>query len=166
MVVFLIFSSISAYVIVRLGKVNPTVYGGLISIIGAFSLMMFHSTGLLVSANLTVIAIGLALTMTATWNLIVSTAPIEFMGVSTAIGAVLVSIGMSIGPALAGTYMQTFHMPTTPAAPAASVTSLPAPESFNLIFMSAGVLSAASLGFALLLKKRLPRHQEAVAQSS
>jgi MFS family permease len=159
MVVFLIFSSVSAYVISRLGKVNPTVYGGIISIIGAVGLTMFHSTGLMVSANLTVIAVGLALTSTATWNLIVSSAPMEFMGISTGIGALLLSVGMSIGPALAGTYMQAYH---------ASIPGLegsfPSAESFTMIFLTSGALSAASLAFSLLLKKRLPKREEKAAQ--
>jgi MFS family permease len=155
MVVFLIFSSISAYIIFRLGKVNPTVFGGIISIIGSIGLLMFHSTGLLVSANLTVIAIGLALTSTATWNLIVTSAPEEYMGISTGIGALLLSIGMATGPALAGTYMQTFHI-SIEGVPG----SFPAPQSYNMIFLTAGLLSAASLAFSLLLKKRMPRHEE------
>ena len=103
MVVFLVFSAATAYIISKLGKVKPTVFGGAISIAGAIGLLMFHSTGFLVSANLTIIAIGLALTTTTTWNLIVSSAPKEFMGISTGIGALLLSIGMAIGPALAGT---------------------------------------------------------------
>ena len=155
MVVFLIFSSLSAYIIFRLGKVNPTVFGGIISIIGSLGLLMFHSTGLLVSANLTVIAIGLALTSTATWNLIVTSAPEEYMGISTGIGALLLSIGMATGPALAGTYMQTFHISIE-----GVLGSFPAPQSYNLIFLTAGLLSAASLAFSLLLKKRMPRHEE------
>jgi MFS family permease len=155
MVVFLIFSSLSAYIIFRLGKVNPTVFGGIISIIGSIGLLMFHSTGLLVSANLTVIAIGLALTSTATWNLIVTSAPEEYMGISTGIGALLLSIGMATGPALAGTYMQTFHISIE-----GVLGSFPAPQSYNLIFLTAGLLSAASLAFSLLLKKRMPRHEE------
>jgi MFS family permease len=110
---------------------------------------MLHSTGLLVSINLTVIAIGLALTMTALWNLIVSSAPKEFMGVSTGIGALLSFIGMAIGPALAGTYMHTFHMSIKDTGGL-----FPSLESFNMIFLTAAVLSAVSLTFSLLLKRR------------
>jgi hypothetical protein len=75
MIVFLIFSSATSYIISKLGKVMPTVLGGAISIAGAIGLLMLHSTGFSVSINLTIIAIGLALTMTAIWNLIVSSAP-------------------------------------------------------------------------------------------
>jgi len=149
MVVFLIFSSTTSYIISKLGKVIPTVLGSVISIAGAISLLMLHSTGMLVSINLTILAIGLALTMTAIWNLIVSGAPKEFMGISTGIGALFSFIGMAIGPALAGTYMHTFHMSIE-----GSVGLFPSPESFNMIFLTAAILSLVSLTFSLLLKRR------------
>ena len=95
MVIFLIFSSVSAFVISKLGKVNPTVFGGMISLIGAIGLAMFHSTGIAVSANLAVIAVGLDMTATANWNLVVSSAPLEFMEISTGIGALLFAVGMA-----------------------------------------------------------------------
>jgi MFS family permease len=159
MVVFLVFSAATAYIISKLGKVKPTVFGGAISIAGAIGLLMFHSTGFLVSANLTIIAIGLALTTTTTWNLIVSSAPKEFMGISTGIGALLLSIGMAIGPALAGTYMQTFHTSIKGIAG-----SFPSPESYNMVFLTAAVLSAVSLASSLVLNRRLLKHEERVAQ--
>jgi MFS family permease len=149
MLVFLIFSSATSYIISKLGKIMPTVLGSAISIAGEVGLLMLHSTGLLVSINLTIIAIGLALTMTAIWNLIVSSAPREFMGISTAIGALLSFIGMAIGPALAGTYMHTFYISIE-----GIVGLYPSPESFNMIFFTAAALSAVSLTFSLLLKRR------------
>jgi len=159
MVVFLVFSAATAFIISKLGKVKPTVFGGAISIAGAIGLLMFHSTGFLVSANLTIIAIGLALTTTTTWNLIVSSAPKEFMGISTGIGALLLSIGMAIGPALAGTYMQTFHTSIKGIAG-----SFPSPESYNMVFLTAAVLSAVSLASSLVLNRRLLKQEERVAQ--
>ena len=153
MIVFLIFSGATSYVISKLGKVMPTVLGGEISIAGEVGLSMFHSTGLLVSLNLTIIAIGLALTMTSLWNLIVSSAPKKFMGISTGIGALFSFIGMAIGPALAGTYMHTFHMSIEE-----TVGVFPSPQSFSMIFLTAAVLSAVSLSFSLLLKKRMQKN--------
>jgi MFS family permease len=152
MIVFLIFSGATSYVISKLGKVMPTVLGGAIGIVGEVGLSMFHSTGLLVSINLTIIAIGLALTMTSLWNLIVSSAPKNSMGISTGIGALFSFIGMAIGPALAGTFMHTFYMSIE-----GTVGVFPSPESFSMIFLTAAVLSAVSLSFSLLLKKRMPK---------
>ncbi|MEO9295523.1 MAG: MFS transporter [Nitrososphaera sp.] len=153
MAIFLIFSSASAFVISKLGRVNPTVFGGIISIVGAVGLAAFHSTRFVVSANLAVIAVGLAMTATANWNLVVSSAPTEFMGISTGIGALLFAIGMAIGPALAGTYMQTYTV-------SVAGTQFPAPESFTMIFMTSALFSVASLAFSLVLKKRMTRASE------
>ncbi|MGE5633846.1 MAG: hypothetical protein ACM3VV_01315, partial [Deltaproteobacteria bacterium] len=58
-----------------------------------------------------------------------------------------------IGPALAGTYMHTFYMSIE------GTTGLfPSPESFNMIFFTAAVLSAVSLTFSLLLKRRMSKN--------
>jgi MFS family permease len=91
--------------------------------------------------------------MTAIWNLIVSSAPKEFMGISTGIGALFSFIGMAIGPALAGTYMHTFHMSIE-----GTVGLLPSPDSFNMIFLTAAVLSSMSLTFSLLLRRRMSKN--------
>jgi hypothetical protein len=153
MVVFLIFSGGTSYIIYKLGKVMPTVLGSGISIAGEIGLLLFHSSGLLVSINLTLIAVGLALTMTSIWNLIVSSAPKEFMGISTGIGALFSFIGMAIGPALAGTYMHTFQISIE-----GTVGVFPSPESFDMIFLTAAMLSAVSLTFSLFLKRRISKN--------
>ncbi len=72
MVMFLIFASVTPFIINRIGSIRPTIIGGIISLIGGVGLLMFHSTEFAVSANLAIIASGLSLTMTATWNMVVS----------------------------------------------------------------------------------------------
>jgi MFS family permease len=153
MVMFLVFASITPFIINRIGSVKPTIFGGIISLAGALGLLMFHSTEFAVSANLAVIASGLSLTMTATWNLVVSSSPKEFTGISVGVGALLLFVGMAIGPALAGVYMENHET-------VAGVDgSYPSPESYNLVFLTAGLLSAASLGFALVLKRRTAKKE-------
>jgi hypothetical protein len=70
--------------------------------------------------------------LTATWNLIVSSAPKKFMRISTGIGALFSFIGMAIGPALTGTYMHTFYMSIEGNN---GVFPSPGSESFNMIFL-------------------------------
>ena len=72
MVMFLIFASVTPFIINRIGSIKPTIFGGIISLIGGVGLLMFHSTEFAVSANLAIIASGLSLTITATWNMVVS----------------------------------------------------------------------------------------------
>jgi MFS family permease len=148
MVMFLVFSSITPFIINRIGSIKPTIFGAIISLIGAVGLLMLHSSAPAVSANLAVLAAGLSLTVTATWNMVVSGSPNEFTGISVGIGALLLFIGMAIGPALAGVYMGNHE--TVEGVQG----SYPTPGSYNLVFLTTILLSAASLGFGLLLRKR------------
>jgi MFS family permease len=148
MAMFLIFASATAFIISRIGSVKPTIIGAVISLAGSLGLLMFHSTEFAVSASLAVIATGLSLTSTAVWNLVVSSAPREFIGISTGVGALLLFVGMAIGPALAGVYMEDKETIEGVAG------SYPSPESYNLIFLTSGLLSAASLWLALMLRKK------------
>jgi MFS family permease len=149
MVMFLVFASITPFIINRIGSIKPTIIGGTISLIGTLGLLMFHSTEFAVSANLAVLASGLSLTMTATWNMVVSSSPKEFTGISVGVGALLLFIGMAIGPALAGVYMENHET-------VAGVDgSYPTPGSYNLVFLTAGLLSAFSIIFALILNRKL-----------
>ena len=148
MIMFLVFASITPFIINRIGSIKPTIIGGIISLIGALGLLTFHSTEFAVSANLAIIASGLSLTMTATWNMVVSSSPKEFTGISVGVGALLLFIGMAIGPALAGVYMENHE--TVEGVEG----SYPSPGSYNLVFLTAGLLSAISVGFALMLIRR------------
>ena len=148
MIMFLVFASITPFIINRIGSIKPTIIGGIISLIGALALLTFHSTEFAVSANLAIIASGLSLTMTATWNMVVSSSPKEFTGISVGVGALLLFIGMAIGPALAGVYMENHE--TVEGVEG----SYPSPGSYNLVFLTAGLLSAVAVGFALMLIRR------------
>jgi MFS family permease len=156
MIMFLIFASITPFIINRIGSIKPTIIGGIISLIGALALLTFHSTEFAVSANLAIIASGLSLTMTATWNMVVSSSPKEFTGISVGVGALLLFIGMAIGPALAGVYMENHE--TVEGVEG----SYPSPGSYNLVFLTAGLLSAVSVGFALMLIRRRGSAQNAI----
>jgi MFS family permease len=149
MIMFLVFAGITPFIVIRIGSVRPAIIGGIISLIGGLALLMFHSTEFEVSAYLAVIASGLSLTMTATWNMVVSSSPREFTGISTGVGALLLFIGMAIGPALAGVYLGNHET-------VEGVTgSYPSLESYNLVFLTAGLLSGVTVGFALTLKRSL-----------
>src|SRR5919107_363271 len=154
MIMFLVFASITPFIINRIGSIKPTIIGGIISLIGAIGLLTFHSTEFAVSANLAIIASGLSLTMTATWNMVVSSSPKEFTGISVGVGALLLFIGMAIGPALSGVY--TGNHETIEGVGE----SYPSPGSYNLVFLTAILLSAVSVGFALMLIRRRATHKE------
>jgi MFS family permease len=148
MIMFLVFASVTPLIINRIGKLNPIIIGALASLIGSLGLLMFHSTEIAVSTNLAIIASGLSMTITATWNIVVSSSPKSFIGISVGVGALLLFIGMAIGPALAGVYMESHE--TIDGVQG----SYPSLGSYNLVYLTSGLLSAVSLGFVLMLKRR------------
>ena len=149
MIMFLVFASITPLIINRIGKLNPIIIGGLVSLIGSLGLLMFHSTEIAVSTNLAIIASGLSMTITATWNIVVSSSPKSFIGISVGVGALLLFIGMAIGPALAGVYMESHETIK------GVQRSYPSLDSYNLVYITSALLSAVSLGFALMLRRRV-----------
>jgi MFS family permease len=151
MVMFLVFAGVTPFIINKIGNVRPVIIGAIISLVGGLGLLAFHSTEFAVSANLAVIASGLSLTNLSSWNMVVSSSPKEFTGISVGVGGLLLFLGMAIGPALAGVYMENGGV-------AEGVTgSNPSPESYNMVFITAGLLSAVSLAFALMLTRRAAR---------
>ena len=134
---------------------GPTIIGGIISLIGALGLRMFHSTEFEVSTNLAVMVCGLSLTVTATWNIVVSKSPKEFTGIYVGVGSLLFFIGMAVGPALSGIFMEDHE--TIQGVEG----SYPSAGSCRLVFLTAGLLSVFSIGFALMLRN----HQENIAVS-
>ena len=149
MIMFLVFASITPLIINRIGKLNPIIIGAIISLIGSIGLLMFHSTKPAVTTNLAIIASGLSMTITATWNIVVSSSPKSFVGISVGVGALLLFIGMSIGPALTGVYMENHQ--TIKGVQG----SYPSLGSYNLVYLTSGLLSTVSLGFALILRRRV-----------
>jgi MFS family permease len=151
MVTFLIFATISSFIINKFGNIKPAIIGGIFVILGTLSLFISHSTEVEVSANLALMAVGLSLTNIVGWNILVSSSPKEYTGTSVGVGALLFFLGMAIGPALSGIYIQMNQ---------SSIDSIdglfPSKESFNLIFLTAVILSIGSMVNLFILKKRLP----------
>jgi MFS family permease len=153
MIMFLVFASVTPLIINRIGKLMPITIGTVISLIGSLGLLMFHSTEFAVSTNLAIIASGLSMTITAMWNIVVSSSPKSFIGISVGVGALLLFIGMAIGPALAGVYMENHERIK------GIQGSYPSLDSYNLVYITSALMSAVSLGFVLLLKRRATKKE-------
>jgi MFS family permease len=152
MIIFLVFASATAFIISKVGSMKPTIAGTIIAVVGTSSMLMFHSSELLVSTNLAIIAAGLSLASTSVWNIIVSSAPKQYVGISTGIGALLLFIGMAIGPAIAGMYMQKHQVYVD-----GIIGSFPSSESYNMVFLTAAILSIVSISFSIILKRRMQK---------
>ena len=150
MVVFLLFAPSSGFIISKLGNIRPTILGSVISMIGLFSMFLFHSTEFLVSANLAIIAAGLSLAQVGGFNIVLETTPRQFSGISLGMTVLFNLVGGSIGPAIAGIYMQTHQAIVKGVAG-----SFPSPDSYNLIFLSLALASLVPLALSIFIKRRL-----------
>jgi hypothetical protein len=81
------------------------------------------------------------------WNFIVSSSPKSFIGIFVGVGALLLFIGLSIGPSL-DWYIYGNHQTTNGVQ--GSYRSL---GSYDHAYITSGVLSTVSLGFVLILRR-------------
>jgi MFS family permease len=139
MVVSLVVSIASGFIVSKYGNQRPTVYGIIISIAGFLSMFMFHSTEILITINLAIIATGLSLTQIGSINIILVNTPKQSNGVSLGMTTLLYLIGTSVGPVLAGVFMQA-NQTLLPL-----IGSFPAPQSYTLIFLTAAIMSVLSI---------------------
>ncbi len=147
MIISFLVSSIAGVIISKFGNLNITVVGNVISTIGFFLLFMFHSTQILISINLGIIAIGLSFSRVGGYNIVAASAPEQYSGVAYGMTVLLFYIGMAIGPAIAGLYMQSYQITVSTIA---GLPSYPSAESYNLIFLTAWVISLISIGLACI----------------
>jgi MFS family permease len=139
MLVSLVVSIASGFIISKFGNQRPTVFGIIISIAGFLLMFLFHSTEILISINLAIIATGLSLTQVGSINIVLVNTPKQSSGVSLAMNTLLYFIGTSVGPVLAGVFMQA-NQTLLP-----RIGSFPAPQSYNLIFLTAVIMSVLSV---------------------
>jgi hypothetical protein len=87
-------------------------------------------------------------------NVIILSTPRQYSGVSLGISSLMRIIGSSIGPAVAGMYMQSNQSILTIGGIARFFPSL---ESYNLIFLTAAIVSVVSIAVAILLRQRVTK---------
>ncbi|MCY1154526.1 MAG: major facilitator superfamily transporter, partial [Nitrososphaera sp.] len=98
MIVLLVGTIMSGFILNKVGNTRLTLLGTIISTIGFFSLLLFHSTEFMVSVTLAIIAAGLSLSITGGFNVVLLSAPIQATGIALGMALLLNLIGMSIGP--------------------------------------------------------------------
>lgn len=149
MVVLLIGTIMSGFILNRVKNTRLTLAGTVISAIGFFILFMFHSTGNMVSAGLAILAVGLSLSFAGAFNVILLSVPMQVTGIALGMTLLLNLVGMSVGPALAGIFQQT-NQGTVPGVPGL----FPTQAAYNLIFITAALVSLASVAMALSVARR------------
>jgi MFS family permease len=153
-IVLLVFGPTSGLIVSKLGSVKPIIMGTAITAAGFFGLVAFHQDWLAVAVNLAILSTGLSLTNVGAMNVTILATPPEFTGMSLGMNNLLRILGASVGPALAGVYMQTFQS-TVQVAGTRMV--FPSMQAYSVIFLTAMTLSIFSIILAFYLKHRLAK---------
>ena len=151
--VFLVFGPASGLLISKLGSKKPVILGTVVGCIGFISIVIFHSTEFLLSLNLAIISIGLALTNVGAQNVIILSIPRQNSGASLGMTSFMRLVGSSIAPALSGMFMQGYQYT---AIIGGKPQSFPSFEAYNLIFLTAAILSLISIVLSVFLFKSTP----------
>ncbi|WP_081781868.1 MFS transporter [Candidatus Nitrosotenuis chungbukensis] len=149
MIILLVGTVMSGFVLNRLGNTRLTAIGTIVSTIGFVSLLLFHSTEFMIGATLAIIAAGLSLAFVGGFNIVLLSAPVESTGIALGMTLLLNLVGQSIGPSLAAMYQQ-MHQGAVQGMPG----RFPTTEAYDLIFLSATLISLTAVVLALALNRR------------
>jgi MFS family permease len=151
-IILLIFGPTSGFIISKMGSRTPMIAGTIITTIGFFAVYAFHSTQLLVSIDLAIVSIGLSFAAVGVMNIIIMATPTKSMGISTGMTSLIRIIGSAIGPAIAGMFLQS-QQEIVRINGSNATASFPASGAYNLIFLTAALLSVSSIIFAIMAGK-------------
>jgi MFS family permease len=148
MIVLLVGTISSGFILNRVKNTKLMLVGTAISTIGFFVLLTFHSTEDMVSIGLTILAAGLALSISGGFNVILLSVPMQVTGIALGMTLLLNLIGMSLGPALSGSFQETYKG-TSPGVAG----FFPTDYAYSLIFITAALVSLASVVMALSVSR-------------
>ena len=152
--VLLVFGPTSGFIISKLGSLRPIIIGTIISSTGFIGLLMLHQTEIEISGNLAILAAGLSLTSVGAVNVIILSTPKQYSGISLGTSVLMRIVGSAIGPAVAGMYMQSNQSILI----IGGITRFfPSIESYNLIFLTAMIVSIMSIAVAIQLRQRVTK---------
>src|ERR687894_660891 len=149
MIVLLVGTVMSGFILNKVGNTRLTLLGTIISAIGFFSLLMFHSTEFMVSVSLTIISAGLSLSITGGFNVVLLSAPIQMTGIALGMALLLNLVGMSIGPSIAAMFQQMYQGTVE----GVIGEQFPTQEAYNFIFLTAALISLVSVALGLALAR-------------
>lgn len=151
--VLLVLGPLAGFIITRIGQTTPLVIGTIAMSLG-FSLILFgRFNEFYISAYLVIISIGLSLTNVSSTNIVMVQSSFQQIGISLGISNLLRIIGSSIGPTIAGLFMQTHLLPINLSKN--QYQYFPSAAAYDLIFGVMLLLSLLALSITfLLIKKR------------
>ncbi|TVP42011.1 MFS transporter [Candidatus Nitrosocosmicus arcticus] len=150
MVLSFVISVLSGFLISKIGNIKPTLIGSIISTFGFILLSIYHPSELVISLELCIIAIGLAFAEIGAFNISLVSAPLNQSGTALGITMLLFLIGMSLGPAISGIYLESFRSTVDN-----TNESYPTSLAYDLIFVTAVLISILSVILTLFITKKL-----------
>jgi MFS family permease len=148
MIVLLVGTIMSGFILNKIKNTKIVIFGTAISTIGFFVVLIFHSTENMVSVGLTILAAGLSLSITGAFNVILLSVPMQMTGIALGMTLLLNLVGMSVGPALSGVLQEAYK------GTAIEVQGLfPTNQAYDLIFITAAIVSLASVAMALSVSR-------------
>lgn len=149
MVVFLVTTLISGFILNRVRNTKLTLIGTTTATIGFFLLVMFHSTEIMVSLGLTILAVGLSLSIAGGFNVILVSVPMKVTGIALGMTMLLDLVGMSVGPVFAGIFQDMYQGTVEGVAG-----EFPTETAYVLIFVAAALISLVSVILSLIVSRR------------
>ena len=150
MIVSLVVSAAGGFFLSRVGNFNLTALGTIFCAVGFFSILAFHFTESMISVTLAIISVGLSFAIVGCFNIILMSSPQKVQGISLGMSVLLMLVGNSLGPSLAGMYQQMYR-DTIPKISG----SFPSAQAYDQIFLTAALLSVVSVFLAIALRKKM-----------
>ena len=148
MIISLIVSAASGFIVSKVGNFKLTTLGTIVCTIGFFGILVFHSTEFMIAATLGIISVGLSFAFVGGFNIILVSSPQKVEGISLGMTVLLILVGQSLGPSVAGMFQQMYSqsIPNIPGL-------FPSAQSYMQIFSSAGLISLISIVLVVILRK-------------
>jgi MFS family permease len=148
MLVFLVTTAISGFLLNRIKNYRIILFGTSIATIGFFLLVMFHATETSVMAGLTILAVGLSLSIAGGFNMILVSVPMKVTGIALGMAMLLNLVGMSVGPVFAGVFQDTYSGTVE------GMGTFPTETAYVAIFASSTLISLTSVALSIMINKR------------
>lgn len=155
MVVFLVTTVVSGLILNKVKNTRLTLLGTIISTMGFFLLVMFHSTETAVAIGLTVLAVGLSLSIAGGFNVILTSVSMQVTGIALGMTMLLDLVGMSVGPVFAGIFQDAYRGTVD-----GVVGEFPTETAYVLIFIAAALISLTSVILSIMVSRRKITQQQ------
>jgi MFS family permease len=154
--VLLILGPLAGFMITKIGQTTPLVIGTFAMSLGFSLLLLGRFNEFYISVYLVTISIGLSLTNVSSTNIVMVRSSFEQIGISLGISNLLRIIGSSIGPTIAGLFMQTHLLPVLSKN---QHQYFPSTAAYDLIFGTMLLLSLLALSISFFLVKKQQSEQ-------